>query len=255
MSLYSQGRSRLVIARSEATRQSQGSAVRLKCPENRCQEIATAPSGPRNDKQKTDVIARRPQADVAIRTLCRQSSSVQKYPSLRGPTSFACPKEVGKKTTHRGRAFYKPPSPCVPPPPASEACPASLLGKVLRDRCPCRRPASGGAAQFAGASGRPHRAAPTGKKFNPSRSDTSIFHFSFFIFHFSFFILHSSRSRPFHQLVLQALQRLLRHAGGEQIGPDAAVFRLKKVEELHHGRVGRLEDVVGKLGFAGPDGQ
>ena len=175
MSLYSQGRSRLVIARSEATRQSQGSLVWLKCSENRCQEIATAPSGPRNDKQKTDVIARRPQADVAIRTLCRQSSSVQKYPSLRGPTSFAwsrlalsicaarClrkrkrlpnhfgrltppqaalphgPKEVGKKTTHRGRAFYKPPSPCVPPPPASEACPASLLGKVLRDRCPCRR--------------------------------------------------------------------------------------------------------------------
>ena len=111
---------------------------------------------------------------MAIRTLCRQSSSAMHFPSLRGPTSFAwsglalsicaarClrkrkrlpnhfgrltppqaalphgPKEVGKKTTHRGRAFYKPPSPCVPPPPASEACPASLLGKVLRDRCPCR---------------------------------------------------------------------------------------------------------------------
>ena len=103
---------------------------------------------------------------MAIRPLCRQSSSAQKYPSLRGPTSFAwsrlalsicaarclrkhkrLPNHFGRLTPpqaalphgpNRGRAFYKPPSPCVPPPPASETCPASLLGKVLRDRCPCR---------------------------------------------------------------------------------------------------------------------
>ena len=35
---------------------------------------------------------------------CWQSSSVRQFHSLRGPTSFACPKEVGKKTTHRGGA-------------------------------------------------------------------------------------------------------------------------------------------------------
>jgi len=33
-----------------------------------------------------------------------QSSSAEKFPSLRGHTSFACPKEVCKKTTHRGGA-------------------------------------------------------------------------------------------------------------------------------------------------------
>ena len=38
-----------VIARSEATWQSLGSIVRLKCSENRCHEIATASSKPRND--------------------------------------------------------------------------------------------------------------------------------------------------------------------------------------------------------------
>ena len=39
-----------VIARSEATRQSQGSRVHPQFPVHCCQEIATAPSGPRNDR-------------------------------------------------------------------------------------------------------------------------------------------------------------------------------------------------------------
>ena len=39
-----------VIARSEATWQSLGSIVQPKFPAHRCHEIATAPSGPRNDR-------------------------------------------------------------------------------------------------------------------------------------------------------------------------------------------------------------
>ena len=126
------------------TRQSQGSLVWLKCSENRCQETATAPSGPHNDKQKTDVIARRPQADVAIRTFCRQSSSVQKYPSLRGPTSFVCPKEVGKKTTHRGAGFLQAALPLCTP----SSCIGSLSGLTVGQGAsrplPLPKAASGG---------------------------------------------------------------------------------------------------------------